>query len=170
MVRRRILEPVLPEIVPGAVESLRRLVAAETSSGLSGEPLRRLAALLPPDCDLAERVAARLKLSVRARKRVACAASRDIGPDPRALAYRIGTQCAADRLLLAGRAEESAAIARWTPPKLPIGGGALITLGVPRGPEVARTLRRVEERWLAAGFPDGEEFERIVADVVAGHR
>jgi poly(A) polymerase len=135
---------------------------------LPPEPLRRLTALLPPDANAAERVAARLKLSNRARKRISCAASRTVDAEPRALAYRLGQDCAVDRLLLAGHAADAAAIARWTPPRLPIGGGALISRGVPQGPEVARTLRLVEDRWVAAGFPEGEPFDRIVSECVAG--
>ena len=27
----------------------------------------------------------------------------------------------------------------------------------------ARTLRRIEDRWVESGFPSGEEFERIVS-------
>ena len=168
MITRGILKPVLPEVVESALSSLRALVAAETDSGLPGEPLRRLAALLPADPQLADRVAVRLKLSNRARKRIACAAGRETGAEPRGLAYRLGSECAVDRLLLAGRAADAAAIARWTPPKLPIGGGTLISRGVPQGPEVARTLSQVEELWVAAGFPQGEEFDRIVARCIAG--
>ena len=166
MLAREILKPVLPEIEASALGALRNLIAAETGSSLEHEPLRRLAALLPPDAEVAERVGARLKLSNRSRKRLACAAAREVELEPRVLAYRAGTQCAVDRLLLAGRPADAAAIAGWTPPKLPIGGGALIGRGVPQGPQVARTLREVEDRWVAAGFPDGEEFERIVAACV----
>jgi poly(A) polymerase len=170
MLARRILEPVLPEIEPAAIASLTALVAAESESGLAGDPLRRLAALLPPDPRLAEQVSARLKLSNRARKRLACAALRDCGTEPRALAYELGVECAVDRLLLAGRFADAAGIAGWTPPRLPIGGGALIARGVPQGPAVARTLRRIEQGWVAAGFPEDGAFERIVADAVAGAR
>ncbi|MBA2772255.1 MAG: CCA tRNA nucleotidyltransferase, partial [Sphingomonas sp.] len=131
MVACQILKPVLPEIETAAVTGLRELVAAEGESGLPQEPLRRLAALLPPNPDLVERVAARLKLSNRARKRLACAASRQVEAEPRVLAYRVGNDCAIDRLLLVGRPADSAAIAEWVPPRLPIGGGALISRGVP---------------------------------------
>lgn len=167
MLGRQILKPVLPEIDAAALPCLCTLIAAEQASGLAQQPLRRLAALLPADPELAEKVAVRLKLSNRARKRLACAGSRDIGLEPQPLAYRTGTQCAVDRLLLAGRAADAAAIAEWSPPKLPIGGGALISRGVPQGPEVARNLKRIEERWVEAGFPTGDEFERIVAECVA---
>ncbi len=169
MIARQILRPVLPEIEAAMVASLRKLVGAEAESGVPGEPLRRLSALLPAEPSLVERVAARLKLSNRARKRLACAASRDANGQPQALAYRAGTECAVDRLLLAGRPVDAAAIAGWAPPKLPVSGGTLIARGVSQGPEVARTLKRIEDRWVAAGFPAGEAFEALVADCVAGN-
>jgi poly(A) polymerase len=42
----------------------------------------------------------------------------------------------------------------------------LIARGLPEGPVVARTLRRIEDRWVDAGFPEGDEFEAIVADAL----
>jgi poly(A) polymerase len=86
------------------------------------------------------------------------------------LAYRAGVECAVDRLLLAGRADEAAAISDWRIPRLPIGGGALIERGVAEGPLVAQTLRQVEHRWVESGFPTGEPFERIVAEEVSRAR
>jgi poly(A) polymerase len=166
MIDRAVLKPVLPEIQAGALETLRRLIAAEKRAGIAPDPLRRLASLLPPDPNLAERIAARLKLSNKARKRLSCAAGRDPGGNPEALAYRLGTDCAVDRLLLLDRAEDAAAVRRWPIPRLPIGGGVLIERGLPQGPEVARALREIEDQWVAAGFPSGPEFDRIVADAI----
>src|SRR5204862_8229428 len=63
MIARGILKPVLPEI--GAADRLAALVAAERSAGIAPHPIRRLAALLPADRDVAAAVAARLRLSKR---------------------------------------------------------------------------------------------------------
>jgi poly(A) polymerase len=166
MLDRGILKPVLPEIEKASVANLKNVISAERESGVGPEALRRLAALLPRDPAAAEAVGARLTLSNKARKRLACAANPDIALPPRALAYRIGPECALDRLLLAGRAAEAATIADWQPPRLPIGGGALVKRGVEQGPVVARTLRAIEDRWVEAGFPAGETFERIVDDAL----
>jgi poly(A) polymerase len=84
----------------------------------------------------------------------------------RPLAYRIGTEGAVDRLLLASCPEQAAEIHGWTAPRLPIGGGDLIERGVPQGPEVARTLRQIEDAWEARGFPEGVEFDRLVEDAL----
>ena len=168
MLQRNILKPVLPEIEPERLSDLEALLAAEQEAGIAPDPLRRLAALLPRDPALAEDIAARLRLSNKARKRLACAASSDPSSSPHALAYRQGTDCAVDRLLLAGRTADAAAVSRWEAPRLPIAGGSLIKRGVAQGPAVARTLRRIEDRWVDEGFPTGDAFERIVSETLAG--
>jgi poly(A) polymerase len=162
MLERGILTPVLPEISAERLSDLKGLIAAERTAGVEPDPLRRLAALLPRDPAVAEAVAARLRLSNKARKRLSCAAGED-GCEPKASAYRIGIECAVDRLLIAAQAPEAAEIAAWHVPRLPITGGQLIKRGVPEGPLVAKTLRSIEDEWVAAGFPQGEVFERIVA-------
>jgi poly(A) polymerase len=156
-----ILEPVIPEIGKAASADLGALVQAEADAGIDGDPLRRLASLLPRDPQVAAAVAARLKLSNKARKRIAAAAE-PAEADIRAMAYRCGVECAVDRLLLAGRSSDARTIADWTPPRLPISGGALIKRGLAEGPAVSRTLRLVEARWIEAGFPTGAEFNAIV--------
>jgi poly(A) polymerase len=166
MLERGILRPVLPEIAPTAMPSLDLLVAAEHSANIAPDPLRRLSALLPRDPLLAEKIAVRLKLSNRARKRLACSAEDDLGANPRALAYRTGMACAIDRLLLADRPNEAAALQDWPIPKLPIGGGALVARGLTAGPTVARTLKAIEDAWVDAGFPTGEAFKDIVGEAL----
>ena len=160
MVERGLFAPVVPEV--SDVDRLGRLVAAERTGRIRPDPLRRLAAMLPPEPQTAERIGARLKLSNKAKKRLSSAADQDLGLNPRALAYRIGVEGAVDRLLLSGQPAEARTISKWSPPRLPIGGGDIIARGVPEGPEVARTLRRIEDAWVAAGFPGGAEFERLV--------
>lgn len=168
MVERGILRPVLPEVADDRLPALGALIAAERAANIPPDGLRRLAALLPADPPVGESVATRLRLSNKARKRLACALDRGDDPSPEALVYRLGRDCALDRLLLLGRADDAARVADWHPPKLPIGGGALIARGLPEGPAVARTLRKIEERWVAAGFPSGDAFDAIVADALTG--
>ena len=167
MLDRAILRPVIPEIEPQRLADLQSLIAAERAAGVEPDPLRRLASLLPRDAEVAEDIAVRLKLSNKARKRLACAAGTTGELTPQVLAYRLGTQCAVDRLLLGGRADEAKNITEWKTPRLPISGGTLIKRGLPEGPIVAKTLRSIDDRWVEAGFPTGEDFERIVADAIA---
>ncbi|MEO7564452.1 MAG: CCA tRNA nucleotidyltransferase [Sphingomicrobium sp.] len=166
MLEREILKPIVPEIAADSAAQLRAVVAAERKAKAAPDGLRRLAALLPRDSKTAEAVAARLKLSNKARKRLGCAAGTDLMVSPRALAYRIGSDCALDRLLLAGQWSEAGVIRGWTPPRLPIGGGALIERGLTEGPIVARTLKAIDRRWADNGFPEGAAFEQMVDEAV----
>ena len=167
MLDQEILRPVLPEIAGSEVSRLTDLVMAERTAKIDGDPLRRLAALLPAEPALAERIAVRLKLSNKARKRLGCAASPDVPDNARSLAYYVGIECAVDRLLLAGKTEPAVAIAQWHVPRLSVRGGQLIERGLPQGPEVAKTLQAIERRWVDAGFPRGQELELIVNEELA---
>lgn len=164
MVEQRILAAVLPEIEAPALPLLERLIAAEREAGLPADALRRLSSLLPADPLAVERIAARLKLSNKDRKRLASAADRQLDRSPEALAYYVGAEGAQDRFLLCGRPKDAALLQRWSAPRLPIGGGALIERGLAPGPQVARTLKAIEREWVDRGFPSGEEF-----DVIVGH-
>ena len=165
MVTRGIFAPVLPEIT--AATRLAALVDDEAAAAIPPDSIRRLASLLPPDPAIADKVAVRLRLSKKARKRLAAAADSDCSTNPQALAYWHGTETAIDRLLLARRPADAAALVGWPVPRLPITGGALIKRGMTEGPAVATTLKSIDRRWVEAGFPTGPEFAEIVADEVA---
>ena len=162
MVERGILAAVLPEIDSAGAARLATLADREAATGIAPDPIRRLAALLPSDA--AEAVGARLKLSTAQRRRLAAATLGPGDEGPHGLAYRAGVASAVDRLLLAG--QDVATIAAWVPPRLPIGGGALVARGLGKGPAVAAALRLVESRWVAEGFPD-EARVAAIADTVA---
>jgi poly(A) polymerase len=170
MLQHGLLAPVLPEIDEEAPNRLAELVAAERAGGFNPDPLRRFAALLPFDPLVAERVAARLKLSNKARKRMAPAAVRYAGEQPRALAYRVGVIEAMDRLLLSGEVAAASALQGWTPPRLPTGGGQLIARGLTPGPGVARALKQVEEGWISEGFPDADRLDTLIEEVLRSAR
>jgi len=167
MLQRGILKSVLPEIEQERLCDLEALLDAEQAAEVGPDPLRRLAALLPRDPQLAEDIAGRLRLSNKAKKRLACAGSTDLMSSPQALGYRLGKDCAVDRLLLAGRASEAAALSEWAAPRLPITGGALIRRGLAKGPAVARALRMIEDRWVKEGFPAADALERIVSETLS---
>jgi poly(A) polymerase len=156
-----ILKAVLPEIT--SADGLAHLIMREAASGHIGDPKRRLAALIGPDPACATRIAARLKLSKAQAKRLSDLCDWPHRADPRADAYRIGMARAIDRILLSDvDLTALKALDNWTQPVLPIGGGALIARGLSAGPIVAATLVQIERDWIAAGFPSGDTFERIV--------
>jgi poly(A) polymerase len=157
-----VLAVFLPEADPTA---LAALVSEEQRQAIAPDPLRRLAALLPADPQLAEQVAARFRLSGAQKKRLALAAGRNGDPeDPQALAYRLGREQALDRLLLAGA--DASTLGGWTIPTFPLKGGEIVARGVKAGPAVARTLRQVEERWIEEGFPGPERVDELLEAVL----
>jgi poly(A) polymerase len=157
-----VLGVILPEADPAG---LAPLIAEERRQHVAPDPIRRLAAMLPPDQAVAEAVASRLRLSVAKKKRLATAADRRGEPgDARALAYRLGRHEALDRLLLAGA--ETSALEDWEIPRFPLKGGEIVARGVAAGPEVARILRAVEDRWVAERFPDAERVEQLLNETL----
>lgn len=172
MIEGGIFAPVLPEIDMAGLERLEALLAREQKAQLATPraSILRLAALLPPDPAAGEQVAARLKLSNKARKRIAAALT---PPPPHAhaqeLIYRLGTEAALDQMLLgtADMVEDMAALSRWEAPHFPLSGAVIIALGVSAGPDVARLLRTVKDQWIAEGFADRERAHAIAEDQVA---
>jgi poly(A) polymerase len=164
MAQLGVLAVILPEARP---EALAALVSVEQAQGIAPDAIRRLAALLPPQVSLAEQVASRFRLSGAQKKRLAVAAGRDeaLG-EPRALAYRLGIEGALDRFLIAGA--DTAALRDWDIPAFPLKGGQIVARGVGAGPEVARLLRRVEDRWIAEGFPDEARVSALLDAELAG--
>jgi poly(A) polymerase len=171
MTDRGIFRPIIPEIGDDGVARLERLVDTERRAPLTPDPIRRLAALLHGPPDLGRSIAARLKFSNRNKKRLELALKPSTG-DPRSQAYRNGSEAAIDRIAIGDQlspAEQLAALrdlANWNVPRLPISGGQLIARGVAEGPDVARTMRRIEDAWEAAGFPAGDEFEKLVEEAL----
>lgn len=169
MERAGVMAQIVPETLPGGVARVRALAMHEAAAGLGGDAALRLTALLPVDAATAVDVAHRLKLSKRLHKRIAVARGGGVAVPLRALAYRIGIEGARDRVLLGGEStlHHLAELESWTVPRLPIGGGELVSMGVPPGPDVARLLRQVEDRWVAEGFPDRVRAMAIAREVVA---
>jgi poly(A) polymerase len=168
MIACGIFVPVLPEIVNAA--PLAQLVGRELAHAIDGDPLRRLAALLPANPIIADTIAARLKFSNAQRKRVVTAVARTANDavDPKALAYRHGMTSAIDRLLLGnGNPTE---LKDWEPPRFPLTGGAIVARGIEAGPEVARIMHAVEAQWIEEGFPAKDRVETILAALMSGQQ
>jgi poly(A) polymerase len=160
-----VLAVVLPE---ADCTGLTALVAEEARQQVEPDALRRLASLLPADADLASLVAARFRLSTAQKKRLMSAARRDASQsDARALAYRLGLTQALDRLLLTGHS--IAPVIGWEIPTFPLKGGQIVARGVSVGPEVARILCAVEDRWVAEGFPGEGRVEELLGEELQNH-
>jgi poly(A) polymerase len=162
---RGVLPVILPEAGKSQIAALERLMEAERRCETAGTALYRLAALLPPVEAVADSVAARLRLSKKDRELLTCLAERTPGDGetPKALAYACGPGCAAGRLLLTG--SDPRVLDGWTIPQLPLKGGEIVQRGL-AGAEVSRTLRAVEARWIAEGFPARERVQELLDAVL----
>lgn len=163
---RGVLPVILPEACASQIAALERLIASEARYDMSGDPITRLAALIPAVDGVADGVAARLRLSRRQRELLVCLARRQPtdSDQARALAYAEGSECAIGRLLLEGSDPRS--LGEWEVPDLPLKGGEIVARGL-AGPEVSRTLRAVEARWIAEGFPDRARVLELLDAVLA---
>lgn len=161
---RGVLPVILPEACQPQVAALGRLITAESEQGFAPDAVRRLAALLPPSPEVAETVAARLRLSKIQRGRLVAAAERrpDDAANPKALAYRLTPAVAVDRLLLGGG--NARALEGWSVPPFPLKGGAIVARGITAGPAVARMLQTIEARWVAEGFPSEDRVNQMLAE------
>lgn len=167
MHNRAVLRVILPETSLRQVELMRDVIAREALQGFAPDPIRRLAALLPPSPDIAEIVAARLRLS-RAQRAVLVATAGRLesdADDPHALAYREGTDIAINRLLLIGA--DATVLRDWQPPSLPIKGRDIVSAGIAAGPDVARILKTVERQWIEEGFPEENRVRDMLATILA---
>jgi poly(A) polymerase len=132
-----------------------------------GDAVLRLASLLPANPDVADTVAKRLKLSKAINKRLVLAAGRTASDaaHPRRLAYKLGMEAAQDRLNLLCEPGALASLEGWQPPRFPLSGGALVARGIKEGPDVARILKEIEERWISEGFPDSDRVQQMTNDL-----
>jgi poly(A) polymerase len=165
MIDHGIFKPVLPEFTDAT--PLARCVAREKAMGVSGDAVRRLAALIDGRAALAASIGGRLKLSKAVTNRLVTASEGRPGA-PGEMAYRLGTMGAIDRLILGnGSVADVARVSDWAIPKLPITGGVLIARGLTPGPIVAKTLAAIETRWVDSDFPTGDVFDAIVAEEIS---
>ncbi|MEO8722215.1 MAG: CCA tRNA nucleotidyltransferase [Sphingobium sp.] len=170
MVEGAILVPVVPEITSAGVGRFAALLPRELAAPVKPDPLLRLCALLPPDAALADSIAARLKLSNKARKRISAA----LNPLPAyrsiyELAFRVGAETARDRIMLDSSVDATAIceLRDWQPPHLSVGGAVMMALGISKGPDIARALNEVREQWISEAFPGPERTHEIAAQIAS---
>jgi poly(A) polymerase len=174
MEQHRLFDAFLPEIT--ALEALEHLLPREVAHGCAN-PLRRLAALLPPDSKSVDEIAARFKFSKQQRQRLVAASQRAVIVDAqamRAAIYWNGIETAVDRVLLSGQAAIAPLLGvaqHWAAPRLPVSGKHLIAAGLPPGPAVSAALIWFEIQWVAADFDtSGQAIESLIKAAVSRSR
>ncbi|KAA0576650.1 CCA tRNA nucleotidyltransferase [Azospirillum sp. Sh1] len=177
MMGQGIMVHLLPEAMD--TDRLERLIAVERDLVVTPDPTRRLAAVLDSDRPGAVRAAEALRMSNHERDRLLAMVEPPVALAPAPLVaagdrkalrqalYRLGyAELFGDLLLVAAAIHDgpldltalrrALAVADELPGlKLPIAGRDLLEIGIPRGPAVGGTLKRVEAWWIAEDFrPD----------------
>lgn len=172
-----VLTEILPETEKWGIDAIPELVAAERAFSWTPDPLLRLAAIVPPDAERLEAMAARLRLSKAeaayfsrfANAPVIPANTVDAALDR--LLYRHGAEgiCTRLRLALASARRksendpallaETASFQRllkrtdaWKRPSFPLTGADVLKAGLPAGPRVGEILGELETLWVERNF------------------
>ena len=177
-----VLSRVLPESEKWGIDAVHELVRTGQDLGWAPDALLRLEAIVPPHAARMKELAERLRLSKSEANRLQrWALTEPVGAKAteatlaRAL-YQGDAQGIADRLRLAlasarsRAAQDDAAMMEagglsrllayagtWDRPVFPVKGADLAALGVPPGPRLGQTLKRLENDWIGSGFALGRE-------------
>ena len=150
------------------LDLLRKLVAVETTDGLSPDPMVRFLSLFWKDASTIRDVANRLKLSNEESHRLTWAAKDvtviDTRMNTRAMRralYAIGPAVFRDRVALEWAQEPTAAgiwktlydaSGAYERPVMPVSGNDLLSRGITEGPAIGDTLKRLEAAWIDSDF------------------
>ncbi|MEK1888544.1 MAG: CCA tRNA nucleotidyltransferase [Phyllobacterium sp.] len=172
-----VLTAVLPETEKWGIDAIHGLVQTEHALRWEADPLLRLASMVPPNADRLAELASRLKLSNQERDRLEAFANAvppqaeisELGFAKRL--YRSDRQGMQDRLRLAlasaraDAASNDGAMLRaghlsrlldylkaYERPRFPLSGGDLVAAGLPKGPDVGKVQRALEDEWIESGF------------------
>lgn len=162
---------ILPELTNQAGQNLSRVLQREQQLSSPANALVRLAALIPADRDVATKLATRLRFS---RQKTGYLQQLVSGGQPspaniRKIAYQIGPDQARERAMLFASdnsfRQTYELLNDWHPPHFTVKGKDIIAMGVKAGPEVSHKLKRIEQRWIAEGFPDADRLNEICAEI-----
>ncbi|WEX76532.1 CCA tRNA nucleotidyltransferase [Sinorhizobium numidicum] len=172
-----VLSEILPETEKWGIDAIPGLVTAERIFSWEPDPLLRLAAIVPPDAERLEAMAARLRLSKAegtyfgrfANAPEIASTLADAALDR--LLYRHGTDGIIVRIRLslasARRKSENdpaflaetaafqrllARAEKWRRPVFPLGGADVLKAGVAAGPKVGELLAELENFWIERNF------------------
>ena len=172
MIQNGIFTPFLPELSKSAADHLKQLLQREAQFKQPVSLPARFLALLTQDIVSADKVAARLKLSNKMREGFGHRLRAGV-PTPfnvRAIAYGADIDTARDAVMLyavdADVPECLAQLEQWDIPTLSIKGGELISMGLPAGPLVAKTLQAIEAGWIEEDFPDAARQREMAVQMV----
>jgi poly(A) polymerase len=159
MSQANIWEYIAPEISSKGINRLENIISNAQKADISLSAIARLAALLSQERTVADKMAAKLRLSRKQQKMLVklVTGKQESADGIISQAYYNGAQTALElaalnaplsQLLLAKTALEN-----WEKPVFPISGRDVIAAGVTPGPLVSQILQSAEKSWLEHGCP-----------------
>lgn len=174
-----VLNLVLVESEKWGIDLIAPLLEAEKEHGFEVDPMLRLMAIIPPRDDAVDSLATRLKFSGAETKRLMLWTKTpkiEQGANQHTIEkffYENDDQAVSDVLqldiaTLEGRGEASAdalkialgylqEAQKWQRPILPVRGKDLLALGHDAGPNIGKTIRTLEAKWVESGFKLSKE-------------
>lgn len=174
-----VLNIVLPESEKWGIDLIPSLLTVEERCKFEIDPMLRLMAVMPPRDDVVDAFSTRLKLSGVETKRLMLWTKTpkvEQGTNQKTLEkffYENDMQAVLDVLqldiaTLEGRGEASAdalkiavgylqEAQKWQRPTLPVRGKDLLALGQEAGPNIGKTIRMLEAKWVESGFKLSKE-------------
>ena len=174
-----VLNIVLPESEKWGIDLIPSLLTVEELCKFEIDPMLRLMAVIPPRDDVVDALSTRLKLSGVETKRLMLWTKTpkvEQGTNQKTLEkffYENDMQAVLDVLqldiaTLEGRGEASAdalkiavgylqEAQKWQRPTLPVRGKDLLALGQEAGPNIGKTIRMLEAKWVESGFKLSKE-------------
>lgn len=168
----KLFDSFMPEFIAGGEDAIAAMVRDEQRLAIPPSALRRLSAALPVDERTIKSFAMRMKFSKQAAQNLTtiatarAAMSSADSPNLKPIVYALGKAETLDAWLIACgpdiASDQWRELAEWPVPVFPIKGRDLIERGIAPGPMVSETLKTIERKWVASGFPTGEPLHALL--------
>lgn len=173
MSQANIWQHIAPEISSKGINRLEGIIGNINQADIRLGAIARLAALLPAERAIAEKMAAKLRLSRKQQKMLVTLVTgkQESADDIIAQAYYNGAETALQLAALNAPLSElllaKDALETWKKPVFPIGGRDIIAAGVAPSPMVSKILQNAEKNWLEQGCPPVDNVAEYIKPIIA---
>jgi poly(A) polymerase len=173
MSQANIWQHIAPEISAQGINRLQGVISNINKANINLGAIARLAALLPAERAIAEKMAAKLRLSRKQQKMLVTLVTgkQESADDIIAQAYYNDAETALHLAALNAPLSElllaKDALDDWQKPVFPIGGRDIIAAGVVPGPIVSQVLQSAEKSWLEQGCQPIDNVAEYIKPIIA---
>lgn len=163
---------IAPEISSDGIDRLEGIMGNAHQAEIHLDAIARLAALLPTKGAVAEKMAAKLRLSRKQQKILVALVTDKLcrADEIQSKAYYNGADMALQLAALHAPLSEllpaKNALENWEKPVFPIGGRDIIAAGVAAGPMVSEILQKAEKHWLELNCPPIDNIAAYIQSII----